>query len=55
MFVASLPLSTSVTRAFYGPTVRALRGMTARTVDKEPKWRHTGKELTTGYKRPWTT
>ena len=33
--------------------MRALRGVTARTVDKEPKWRHTGRKLTTGYKAPW--
>ena len=33
--------------------IRGLRGFTARTLDKEPKWRHPGKELTTGYERPW--
>ena len=27
--------------------------ITAKTVDKEPKWRHTGDQLTTGYRPPW--
>ncbi len=35
----------------YGTVIRRLRTFTAKTVDKEPKWRHTGRELTTGYKR----
>jgi hydrogenase small subunit len=30
-----------------------LRSVTARTVDKEPKWRKTGRELTTGYRPSW--
>jgi hydrogenase small subunit len=33
----------------YGRTVRTLRGLTQATVNKEPKWRHAGPELTTGY------
>jgi hydrogenase small subunit len=37
----------------YGGLIRGLRGVTARTLDKEPKWRHTGSELTTGYRRNW--
>ena len=37
----------------YGTVVRKLRSITEKTVDKEPKWRHTGRELTTGYKRNW--
>ena len=37
----------------YGPTVRSLRSITNHTVNKEPKWRHTGSRLTTGY-RPTT-
>ena len=36
----------------YGSVIRRLRGITMKTVDKEPKWRHTG-ELTTGYKKNW--
>jgi hydrogenase small subunit len=37
----------------YGKTIRTLRSFTNDTVNKEPKWRHTGTELTTGY-RPGT-
>jgi hydrogenase small subunit len=33
----------------YGKMIRALRGITNRTVNTEPKWRHTGHRLTTGY------
>jgi hydrogenase small subunit len=33
--------------------IRALRAITNTTVNKEPKWRHTGSHLTTGY-RPHT-
>jgi len=33
----------------YGRAIRKLRTMTAKTVDKEPKWRHSGPKLTTGY------
>jgi hydrogenase small subunit len=29
--------------------IRALRGITNATVNKEPKWRHNRPELTTGY------
>jgi len=35
----------------YGSMIKGLRSVTARTVDAEPKWRHPGKELTTGYKQ----
>jgi hydrogenase small subunit len=27
--------------------------ITGRTLDKEPKWRHSGKKLTTGATRTW--
>ena len=37
----------------YGGVIRGLRSITARTVDKEPKWRHPGKDLTTGYQKIW--
>jgi hydrogenase small subunit len=37
----------------YGRTVRRLRKITNKTVNKEPKWRHNQRELTTGYKPPW--
>jgi hydrogenase small subunit len=33
----------------YGTLIRSLRRVTNRTVNKEPKWRHRGRELTTGY------
>jgi hydrogenase small subunit len=33
----------------YGAMVRRMRGITNRTVNKEPKWRHNRDELTTGY------
>ncbi|MEO5904562.1 MAG: hydrogenase expression protein HypE [Gemmatimonadaceae bacterium] len=33
----------------YGRTVRALRSLTQKTLNKEPKWRHNRPELTTGY------
>ncbi|MGH9717865.1 MAG: hydrogenase expression protein HypE [Candidatus Acidiferrales bacterium] len=33
----------------YGKAIRALRSITNSTVNKEPKWRHPGKTLTTGY------
>jgi hydrogenase small subunit len=45
-------VSTGVS-GLYGGIMRGLRGMTARTVDKEPKWRHRGKELATGYEKTW--
>jgi hypothetical protein len=35
--------------SMYGRVVRNLRGITNSTVNKEPKWRHRGRELTTGY------
>jgi hydrogenase small subunit len=37
----------------YGPMIRKLRGITNRTVNKEPKWRHNRPELTTGYEPRW--
>jgi hydrogenase small subunit len=33
----------------YGGMIRALRGITNHTANKEPKWRHPGARLTTGY------
>ncbi len=35
--------------ATYGTLIRGLRTMTNRTVNKEPKWRHRGPRLETGY------
>jgi hydrogenase small subunit len=37
----------------YGSLIRRLRGITVRTLDHEPKWRHKGKALTTGYQKTW--
>ena len=33
----------------YGKVIRGLRSLTNDTVNKEPKWRHRGRQLTTGY------
>jgi hydrogenase small subunit len=33
----------------YGPLMRRLRGITNKTQNKEPRWRHNRPELTTGY------
>ena len=33
----------------YGTVIRKLRGITANTVDKEPKWRQKGERVATGY------
>jgi len=37
----------------YGPVIRTLRGITNRTVDREPKWRHNDDRLTSGYQPRW--
>jgi hydrogenase small subunit len=44
---------SSAISASYGPMVRKLRGITNKTVNKEPKWRHNRPELTTGYEPRW--
>ena len=36
-----------------GSLFRTLRGFTSHTADREPKWRHPGKKLDTGYLKPW--
>jgi hydrogenase small subunit len=46
-------LSSTLTGTLYGPMIRKLRGITNATLDKETKWRHKGRELTTGYKPRW--
>jgi hydrogenase small subunit len=33
----------------YGRFIRTMRSITNTTVNKEPKWRHPGRTLTTGY------
>jgi len=45
-------LSTSVVN-LWGGTVRRLRQITNHTVNREPSWRHTGEQLTTGYHSTW--
>jgi hydrogenase small subunit len=40
---------SSAAVAVYGRTVRALRGFTRASLNKEPDWRHPRPELTTGY------
>ncbi|GAA3827565.1 hydrogenase small subunit [Sphaerisporangium flaviroseum] len=45
---------SSTVSTVYGGVVRALRGITIRTVDKEPKWRTKGRALLTGYRAPWS-
>jgi hydrogenase small subunit len=37
----------------YGALIRALRGFTNRTANKEPKWHHNQPELTSGYDPRW--
>jgi hydrogenase small subunit len=41
-------LSTTVS-GIYGGFIRFMRGITNRTVNREPKWRHRRSSLTTGY------
>jgi hydrogenase small subunit len=42
-------LSTTAV-GIYGTLIRTMRGFTNDTLDKEPKWRHRGRDLTTGYR-----
>jgi hydrogenase small subunit len=37
----------------YGRMIRALRAITNHTANEEPRWRHRGQELTTGYNPMW--
>jgi hydrogenase small subunit len=50
-FMDQPPGSTisSSTVGLYGTAMRSLRAITNHTMNKEPKWRHSGDELTTGY------
>jgi hydrogenase small subunit len=41
-------ISSAVSNA-YGTVIKTMRNFTMDTLDKEPKWRHRGKKLTTGY------
>jgi hydrogenase small subunit len=40
-------ISSTVSNIYGG--IRSLRRITDHTVNKEPKWRHPGRKLTTGY------
>jgi len=42
-------LSSFLSGGMYGPMIRKLRSITNKTMNKEPKWRHNGPELTTGF------
>ncbi|HSO93587.1 MAG TPA: hydrogenase expression protein HypE [Candidatus Dormibacteraeota bacterium] len=44
---------SSAASAAYGGVVRSMRSITNRTSNKEPKWRHRGPEITTGYRKDW--
>jgi hydrogenase small subunit len=44
---------SSAASGLYGSVIRGLRGITARTVDKEPKWRTPGQKLTSGHTSDW--
>ena len=46
-------VSTGITAQGYGPFIRKLRSITNHTVNQEPKWRHKGPQLTTGYRPRW--
>ena len=46
---ARVAMLSSSLSGIYGGLIRKLRGITNRTVNKEPKWRHSAPELTTGY------
>jgi hydrogenase small subunit len=37
----------------YGSVIRRLRHFTAKTADKEPKWRTRTDTIKTGYRPPW--
>src|SRR5579885_1943993 len=45
-------LSSAGSKA-YGNVIRRLRSLTNSTDNKEPSWRHKGKELTSGYQPTW--
>jgi len=37
----------------YGTAIRTLRNVTTKTLNKEPKWRTPGRQLTSGAQRTW--
>jgi hydrogenase small subunit len=44
---------SSAASTAYGGVIRSMRAITNKTVNKEPKWRHRGREITTGYRKDW--
>jgi hydrogenase small subunit len=46
-------VSTGITASVYGPMIRRLRSITSHTLDQEPRWRHPGSQLATGYQPRW--
>jgi hydrogenase small subunit len=44
---------SSRTSSITGKVMKSLRSITNHTLNQEPKWRHTGRELTTGYQPKW--
>jgi hydrogenase small subunit len=44
---------SSVMLKTYGPMIRTLRGITNKSLNKEPKWHHNRPELTSGYEPRW--
>jgi hydrogenase small subunit len=44
---------SSMASGAYGAVIRRLRKYTENKADKEPKWRHKGKLLETGYRSTW--
>ena len=44
---------STMTAGIIGTAVRALRKVTMKTVDEEPRWRERGSELLTGYRGGW--
>jgi hydrogenase small subunit len=46
-------LSSNYSRFTMGPVLRFFRGVTQKRKDKEPAWRKTGTEITSGYQKEW--
>jgi hydrogenase small subunit len=44
---------SSMAVKLYGPMMRLMRGFTNKGANEEPKWRHNGPELTSGYQPRW--
>jgi hydrogenase small subunit len=44
---------STMSSSMVGRAITALRRITNNTVNKEPKWRHAGSALTTGYAPPY--